>query len=52
LFSTDYLSGPEEQNKKVLGHFTQEIDLSGQSFTEGLIPIATINTVYLSSLYT
>jgi len=32
----DYLSGPEEQNKKVLGHFTQEIDLSGQSFTEGL----------------
>lgn len=32
----DYLSSPEQQNKEVLKHFTQEIDLSGQSFTDGL----------------
>jgi guanine nucleotide exchange protein RalF len=32
----DYLSGPEEQNKGVLKHFTDQMDFSGKSFTQGL----------------
>ncbi len=32
----DYLSGPEEENKKVLSAFTKQINFEGQSFVEGL----------------
>jgi guanine nucleotide exchange protein RalF len=32
----DYLSGPDEENKKALKDFTRKIDLTGQSFTQGL----------------